>query len=251
MENKSQIVAIKEEINRELADPQALASLVNITFKGLTPELAKRALLEGMITGFSFKDFLQKNVYAIPFGQGYSLVGSIDHCRKIGMRSGVVGINAPIYTEDEKGNIITCEVTVKKKVSDYVGDFTALVYFKEFNTGRNQWAKMPRVMIAKVAEMHALRKACPEELSQIYSEEESEKEKVILIDEEEKKVETKNEIAKRMGACKDLKSLQAVWSSISGEFKADMDINQIKEDLKAKFINAPVEGEIIEQNENN
>ncbi len=39
-------------------------------------------------------------------------------------------------------------------------------------------------MIAKVAEVHALRKACPEEMSQIYVEEEREKE----ICKEEKRI---------------------------------------------------------------
>ena len=83
-------------------------SLVNITFNKLSPQLAKRALLEGMMCGFTFKDFLQKNVYAIPFGKGYSLVGSIDNCRKIGQKSGIVGVSSPAYAEDEKGNIILC-----------------------------------------------------------------------------------------------------------------------------------------------
>ena len=40
--------------------------------------------------GFEFKDFLEKRVYAIPYGQSYSLVASIDHFRTIGSRSGVV-----------------------------------------------------------------------------------------------------------------------------------------------------------------
>lgn len=42
----------------------------------------------------------------------------------------------------------------------------------EYNTGRNQWAKMPGTMIAKVAEMHALRGAFPQELNGMYSSEE-------------------------------------------------------------------------------
>lgn len=42
----------------------------------------------------------------------------------------------------------------------------------EYDTGRNQWAKMPGTMIAKVAEMHALRGAFPSDFQGMYSPEE-------------------------------------------------------------------------------
>ena len=42
----------------------------------------------------------------------------------------------------------------------------------EYSTGKNQWAKMPGTMIAKVAEMHALRGAFPAEFQGMYSQEE-------------------------------------------------------------------------------
>ena len=67
-------------------------------------------------------------------------------------------------------------ITVKRKINEYIGEYSATVYFSEYNTGKQQWVKKPRTMIAKVAEMHALRKACPEELSQSYTEEEIQKE---------------------------------------------------------------------------
>lgn len=170
-EKKSQIEIMNSEINRELSNEQVGKALLATTFKGLTPITMKQAILEGMMRGFVFKDFLEKNVYAIPFGGGYSLITSIDYARKIGMRSGIVGKEPPIY-EEQDGKILTCAVTVKRKVSGYVGDFTAKVYFDEYNTKKNQWLSKPRTMIAKVAEMHALRMACPEELSQQYIEEE-------------------------------------------------------------------------------
>lgn len=232
---KTQLATIKEEINKELSDPSTLASLVNITFKGLTQDSAKQALLEGMMLGFKFQDFLQKNVYAIPYGGGYSLVGSIDYCRKIGMRSGVVGVTKPIYTEDANGNILTCEITVKKKVNEYIGDFTSLVYFREFNTGRNQWAKMPRVMIAKVAEMHALRKACPEELSKLYVEEEGEQNIIDIQDIEERKKQSKVEWFNKMTECESIDELKSCWASMPGEIKKDEEILSTKEDLKIKL----------------
>lgn len=143
----------------------------------------KTALFEGMTRGFTFKNFLEKDIYAIPFGTGYSLITSIDYARKVGMRSGVVGKSEPIF-EPKEGKLISCSITIKKKVGEYIGDFTAKVMFSEYDTGRNLWRTKPYTMISKVAEMHALRSACPEEMSQVYVEEEMEKEaNTVAIDE--------------------------------------------------------------------
>lgn len=174
------LIKIKEEINTQVGDKETFATLVATTFKDFDVNLVKRALMEGMMRGFTFKDFLEKNIYAVSFGGGYSLVTSIDYARKVGMRSGVVGKSAPSFTMVE-GKIESCTITVQKKIGDHVGDFTATVFFDEYNTGRNQWKSKPRTMIAKVAEMHALRMACPEELAQSYSEEEYQQEETPLI----------------------------------------------------------------------
>jgi len=183
MSKTSQIEVINQEINRQLANAEVGRALLATTFKGLTAVTMKQAIMEGMIRGFRFEDFLKKNVYAIPFRDrqnnrdSYSLITSIDYARKIGAKSGIVGKDAPKYEMDGK-HIVSCSVTVHKKTGNYIGDFTAEVYFDEFDTGKNLWVSKPRVMIAKVAEMHALRSACPEELSQLYAEEELESEKV-------------------------------------------------------------------------
>lgn len=194
------IIDINREIKTQLADVNVQNALLATTFKGLDVTRMKQALLEGMIRGFKFQDFLKKDVYALPFGTGYSIVQAIDYNRKIGMRSGIVGTKKPVYVtvenivKDEKTgaeigktiDIVSCEVTVLKKFEDgYVGEFTAEVFFdeyykkgKEYN-GKytpSMWDTKPRTMIAKVAEMHALRKACPEQLAQSYIEEEFDKE---------------------------------------------------------------------------
>ena len=113
------------------------------------------------------------------------------------MRNSVVGSCKPEYEteKDDEGNkkIISCTVTVKRKIDEYVGEYTATVYFDEYyKPGKtwngkytpNLWDTKPRTMIAKVAEMHALRKACPEDLSQIYVEEEFEKEAYVVEEKE-------------------------------------------------------------------
>lgn len=182
-EIKGSVALLNQEINRQLSDPAVVRALLATTFKGLTEPVMRQAALEGSIRGYTFKDFLEKNVYAIPYGSGYSLVSSIDHARKIGMRSGVIGKSAPTF-EMEGKEIISCSITIKRRVGKDIGEYTATVYFDEFTTGRNLWSSKPRTMIAKVAEFHALRMACPEEMSQVYTEEEFDKEKEEVYDTE-------------------------------------------------------------------
>lgn len=222
------LIKIKEEINTQIGDRDTFATLVATTFKGVNQLSVKKAIMEGMMRGFSFKDFLEKNIYAIPFGSGYSLVTSVDYARKVGMRSGIVGKSAPTY-EEKDGNIISCTITVKRKVGEDIGDYTATVFFSEYNTGKNLWASKPRTMLAKVAEMHALRMACPEELSQAYTEEEIHQEKEVIV----------MDISiyeKKLREVKDMEELKTVWASLPIEAKKDLE--PIKNELKAKYENA-------------
>lgn len=206
----TQIEIYSQEMNQQLANPQVRKALLETTFKGLDELNMKKAIVEGMIRGFNFKDFLEKNIYAVKFGNAYSLVTSIDYARKLGARSGVCGITEPIYEMD--GNtIISCAVTVKKVVNGIVGEFTAKVYFSEYTTGRNLWATKPRTMIAKVAEMHALRKACPEELSQAYTEEEIVKESFVSAG-----PEVSDDLKEKIENAKTVSELKTIWDENKG-----------------------------------
>lgn len=213
---------INQEINTQLSNEKVSKALLATTFKGLDQVNMKKAMMEGMMRGYTFKDFLEKNIYAIPFKDGYSLISSIDHARKIAMRSGLAGKSEPKYVEDEKGNIVSCTVTVKRNVNGVIGDYTATVYFKEYTTGRNLWTTKPRTMIAKVAEMHALRSAFPEEMAQQYVEEEMESEKIRY---EPKKVEpVKVDGAKeKLQACKSLDELRKVFKGLTIEEKSELE----------------------------
>lgn len=222
------VIAIKEEINRQLGDAETLKSLLDTTFKGLDGPVMKRALMEGMLRGFDFTEFLNGDVYAIPFGQGYSLVTSIDRSRKIGARSGIVGVEKPVYEMSEDGKLLACSMTVKKRFSDgYVGDFTAEVDFSEYSTGRNLWSSKPKTMISKVAEMHALRKACPEELANSYVEEEmqttsSAPVSATVIDLDAFRLQIRD--------CKTKEELERVWADIPGSAKVELrsDMEEVK-----------------------
>ena len=183
------------------------------------------AIAEGMTRGFTFKNFLEKDVYAIPFKDGYSLITSIDYARKLGMRSGVVGKSEPIIEEGLDKKIVSCSVTIERKVADYVGKFTAKVYFDEYNTGKNLWVTKPRTMICKVAEMHALRMACPEEMAQVYVEEEMQKEVSEETIDEKYIVE--------IGAIKTIPALKAYYLVNKGKGKAfDKAVTLKKQELQ-------------------
>lgn len=221
--SENTVALVKQEINRQLADKETMESLLATTFKGLEAPTMKRALLEGMLRGFSFTEFLNGDVYAVPFANGYSLVTSIDRSRKIGARNGVVGVKAPVYKMDGD-RIVSCLVTVLKRFPDgYVGEFEAEPDFKEYSTGKNLWASKPKTMIAKVAEMHALRKACPEELAQAYVEEEFQK--------GETPVHTPSlnldALRKMLDGCKTTEDLERAWADIPGDAKP-----ALKEDME-------------------
>lgn len=231
-ENDSKVALIKAQINKELGDAETFKSLIATTFTykdaPMDAALVKRALLEGMIRGFSFENFLNKDVYAIPFGNSYSLVTSIDYSRKIGARSGIVGVDAPVYEERPDGSIISCSITVHKRFSDgYVGDFTAKPDFKEYSTGKNLWASKPKTMIAKVAEMHALRKACPEELAQSYVEEELQKSEAPVV----ASTVDLDKFREEIKACKTAEELEQVWADVPALAKGHL--KDTMEDVKS------------------
>lgn len=230
----TEIQNFTKEIDLVLSDTQTQTALLTTTFKGLQLPAMKQALMEGRMRGFEFEDFLKKNVYAIPFAGGYSLVTSIDYSRKIGMRSGIVGKKAPEYGVDDDGKIVSCSITVQRMVNGYVGDFTAKVSFDEYyKTGHNGkpslWDTKPQTMIAKVAEMHALRMACPEELSQAYLEEEFAKgesvKEIPSVDIEGYKAQ--------LEACMTLEELKKVWPSLPILVKTELE--GLKNELKTKL----------------
>lgn len=170
---------VNKEISQELADPHIVKALLATTFKGFNVDLMRQAIFEGVIRGWTFKHFLQKDVYAIKYGQGYNLVTSIDLARKISAQGGVIGKTAPTYTysdQNGKQKVESCAITVYTK-DGHASGFTAEVYYDEYSTGQNLWLSKPRTMLAKVAEMHALRMACPEALAKVYTQEEFDKER--------------------------------------------------------------------------
>ena len=229
------LVEINKQVTKELANREIMKSLIATTFKDFSEVMVKSAIVEGMMRGFEFTDFLQKNVYAIKYnskdGPTYSLITSIDYARKVGMRSGVIGKSAPEYVMTDNPKIpLSCTITIKKSVGNMTGEFTETVFFDEYTTGKNQWITKPRTMIAKVAEMHALRQACPEELAKAYVEEELQQEA-----DPKPKVTEEDLIAyeEKLESAKDLKELAKFWSDLPYEVKQALEGK--KTELKAKL----------------
>lgn len=93
-----------------------------------------------------------------------------------GMTSGIVVIAGDEVKHKEGQLLYPNEKLLGGWAKVKRGDFEDPIYvevaFEEYNTGKSTWAKMPANMINKVAEAAALRKAYPEQLGALYTEEE-------------------------------------------------------------------------------
>ena len=92
--------------------------------------------------------------------------------------------------------------------------------------------------------MHALRKACPEELAQAYVEEEYDREKQVVVNLEEKKEEETVNWKDKMTDCKTLEELANVWANMPGSMKNEQVVVDYKEELKAKL--TPVAAQVLD-----
>lgn len=79
------------------------------------------------------------------------------------------GQEDPVFTTDAKGMLISCTVRIYRK--DCAHPFGATCFLTEYK-GPGLWNSKPHVMLAKVAEMAALRKAFPAALAGVYIPEE-------------------------------------------------------------------------------
>lgn len=200
MTDTKTIAHYRAEIQTNVMNDKAtFNALATKTFNGLEPANIPQALLEGYMRGFTLKDFMVKDVYATPFWnskkqkQDYAIVVSISHARKTAQKAGQTGKSEPkfTYTGDENSRKVeSCSVTVWKKDGDERG-YTATVFFDEYEQVKKtkegkviqgMWQTKPRTMLAKVAEMHALRMAFPEAFSELFVEEEFDKSRDVVVD---------------------------------------------------------------------
>lgn len=108
----------------------------------------------------------------------YTIQTGIDGYRVIANRTGVYVGSDETWVNNSAGRPISATVTVRKLVAGVPFDFAATAHWDEYvqttKDGKpaGLWAKMPHRMLAKCAEALALRKAFPEDLAGIYTDEE-------------------------------------------------------------------------------
>lgn len=123
-------------------------------------------------------DPLTRQIYALDVKGKFSVQVSIDGFRLIAERSGkYAGQLGPFWCGEDgqwqdvwvKGNPAAAKVAVLR--SDFKEPLWATARFSSY-AGGYMWQKMPDLMIAKVAEALALRRAFPQELSGLYTSDE-------------------------------------------------------------------------------
>lgn len=125
--------------------------------------------------------FIKRRVYNSRTQQ-YDEVGTIqtgiDGYRVVAARNGLAGIEDAVFDSEEGAHPKKASVTVYRMVNGIRVPFTASARWNEYaQTNRDgepvaMWKKMPYLMLAKVAEALALRKAFPNDLSGLYTNEE-------------------------------------------------------------------------------
>ena len=131
-------------------------------------------------------DPFAKQIYLTHRGSKMVIMTSIDGFRVVSQRSGqYLGQVGPFWCGEDgkwtdvgaKGTTPTAaKVTVSRILSGHVSEVSAVAHWSEYHPshGANMWRQLPRLMIAKCAEALALRKAFPNDLSGLYTDEEME-----------------------------------------------------------------------------
>lgn len=118
-------------------------------------------------------DPFRKQIYAIPRGGRMTIQTSIDGFRLIADRTGAYAPGRPTeYLYSDSGALLGATAFVKKFVAGTWHEIGEQALISEYSNPSPFWKRMPTVMIAKTAESRALRRAFPDDLSGLYTEEE-------------------------------------------------------------------------------
>lgn len=149
-----------------------------------------------------------------------TIMTSIDGYRVIASRTQQhAGTDDAIFTIDASGRPTVASVTVYRVVRGVRCPFTASARWEEYvpedDNGKpaGLWGKMPKLMLSKCAESLALRKAFPEALSGVYTEDE-------MAQAENAPVEKKPVPPAKAPAMKQVTIEQAVTAAATGQLPA-------------------------------
>ena len=185
-------------------------------------------------------DPLAKQISLIKFGGQYTIITTIDGYRALAEQTGLyAGSDAAVFTyageKTAKGKNApeTATVTVHKLINGTPYPFSATVYFEEYSTGLNNWVTMPRTMLAKVAESHALRKAFPAVMSGMYEESEMDQ----AIEGTARVVTQAPHVDRQTGEITaTVEHVEDTWESANTYFHTILGKHKITEDEKRAFI---------------
>ena len=170
------VVALRNQntpLNQTFNDDQV--KLIKSTIaKGATDDELQLFLYQAQKTGL---DPLAKQIHFVKRAGQMTIQTAIDGFRAIAARTGQHAGTSDGIFEVQKGidRPSKATVVVKKIVQGIVSEFSATARWDEYFPGEKQgfmWKKMPYTMLEKCAEAKALRKAFPEDLSGIYTNDE-------------------------------------------------------------------------------
>lgn len=154
------------------------------------------------------------------YGKKMTVQTSIDGFRVIAERSGLYGGQGePIFDYDDNGDPISCKISVFKFRGDVRYEAAVgVAFFSEYaQTDRNGnltglWASKKRIMLQKVAESLALRKAFAQDLSGLYiSEEMPPAEETIVTPSYIKSHDNQEDLELAIDSCETKKELKSLY----------------------------------------
>ena len=170
------VVALRNQntpLNQTFNDDQV--KLIKSTIaKGATDDELQLFLYQAQKTGL---DPLARQIHFVKRAGQMTIQTAIDGFRAIAARTGQHAGTSDGIFEVQKGidRPSKATVVVKKIVQGIVSEFSATARWDEYYPGDKQgfmWKKMPYTMLEKCAEAKALRKAVPEDLSGMYTNDE-------------------------------------------------------------------------------
>lgn len=215
--------------------------------QGATDDELKMFLYQCQRTGL---DPLTRQIYFIKRSGRMTIQTSIDGFRLIAERSGsYAGQDVPVWTYNDKGEIINCTVTVYRfgpggqRYPAGVG----VAFYKEYYPNPQLLQKsLAHTMISKVAEALALRKAFPQDLSGLYTGDEMQQAAPMAPTEEMKEEliasmvdlemdeETTRKALESINNCQDLNQFQKIKFRLSQFPRAEIVIESAHELPKTK-----------------
>ena len=218
---KGTLDLIKKQVAIGATDDEFLMFIYQAQRTGLDP-LAKQIYFIKRKTKVKKFDE-ERKAYVETYEYKPSIQASIDGLRVVAQRSKeYAGQDEPVFETDKSGKLVRCTVIVYKfnpKTGERYPAAHGVAYFSEYvpTTGQDfMWTKMPHTMLAKVAEALALRKAFPQDLSGLYTQEEMKEQQVIdnvIVESQEQTVTP----VKTLPAAKEIKKPVAKTRIVKGE----------------------------------